>query len=578
MGARVGRKELCSIAERPSSGTVQTVPEEPLHQPAVEVLVDGSGRLGALSYLVPDGLSVKPGDAVHVPFGRREAHGMVLGPSPEPERATREILCVYGRRAEPAALELARRIAVSSFGEFAAVAERLSPRTRRDLPALDAGRLELKRPVSAPPGETPSRHVFYLRAPLVEPAPLAAAAAVRLVADAGPGAQVLVLCPTKELVSEVLGQFSAGAARLDRTPPANGSSAWKGLGEGTVTVGVGTRQAALWSARHLTGIVVVEEAHPGHIEASLPYTNARDVALWRADAEDLRVVLIGATASPPALIAGVKVVPVGSAEQWPEMVLLDRNQYQGTRLVPAPLALAVAKASRAGQRPLVLAERRRAMRRCTRCGAERPCARCDSSTCRHRESEPCSRCGETRTRMVGWDADRLRDLFSDKVEPVSLAELSSANDAGLVVLFDLDPALRSPGLQPEAYASHLITTAAKAAGRDGKVVGLTSDPEHPLLTDLFGARDQRAVARRAWHNARDTGLPPFGHLVTVRCGQSREPRVRSWPGTIYGPRRVGDEWELLVLANDDEFSRIGPHLQRLRRGGKVRVWVSGARP
>ena len=177
--------------------------------------------------------------------------------------------------------------------------------------------------------------------------------------------------------------------------------------------------------------------------------------------------------------------------------------------------------------------------------------------------------------MVGWDAERLRELFGDKVEPVSLAELSAARDAGLVVLFDLDPALNSPGLQPEAYASHLVTTAARAAGTGGTVIGLTRSSDHPLLQDLFVGRDQREAARRAWRAAREAGLPPFGYLITIRCGQDRQPRTNGWPGTVYGPRRVGDEWELLVLADTSEFSRLGPYLQRLRRGGKVRVTVSG---
>jgi primosomal protein N' len=176
--------------------------------------------------------------------------------------------------------------------------------------------------------------------------------------------------------------------------------------------------------------------------------------------------------------------------------------------------------------------------------------------------------------MSGWDKDRVADLIGGDVRTVTLAELADVRDAGLVVLFDVDAALSAPELIPDTLAASLVISAIRAAGRGGGVVALTDDPTQPLLADLFGPRDQLAVARRTLTAAKQAGLPPFGRLVTVRCGQERKPDVDRWPGTVHGPRRVGSEWEMIVRIPADKLLELEPHLNRMRRGGKTRITVA----
>lgn len=541
--------------------------------PAVEVLCDETGRLGALSYLVPPGMVLRPGDAVHVPFGTREVHGMVLGPAREPDKATREVLRVYGSRASEEELALAGAIAERHFSDLVTVAARLAPRHGRGLDPVEAGPLALDGPPRIPPApfDPDQRRRLLVRAPLVDPARLGAEEAARLGAGGG---QVLVLCPTKELVAEVLAHFVSGAARLDVVPKAGRPSPWKAMVQGSLPVAVGTRTAVLWSAPRLAGIVVVEEDHPGHLEATQPYTHARDVAARRCADQGLDLVLISANPTPAGLGTKVAAKAVGDGTHWPAMELIDRSVLEpGTRLLPGPLMAGASREVKAGRMPVVLAGRK-ARRRCVRCGDEWPCDVCDSSLCRHGEDLPCRRCHTVGgIRMAGWDAERLTQLFSGKARPVTLAELGEVRDAGLVILFDVDAALRAPGFAPEAFASHLVVTAARAAGATGTVVALTNDPAAPLLVDLFAARDQMAVARRAWATARAAGMPPFGRLVTVRVAHATAPRTTGWPGRVFGPQRRGEEWEVLVRLDDAELGRLAAALHRLRRGGKVRVTV-----
>ena len=77
----------------------------------VDVLVDGPGPSRTLSYLVPENLAVASGDAVHLPYGHEERHGLVLGTSVTPTMATRDLISVFGQRVDPLDLALAERIA-----------------------------------------------------------------------------------------------------------------------------------------------------------------------------------------------------------------------------------------------------------------------------------------------------------------------------------------------------------------------------------------------------------------------------------------------------------------------------------
>lgn len=534
----------------------------------VDVLCDDSGRVGALSYIVPSGMSVSPGDAVEVPFGKRQLNGMVLGPG-KPEMATREITKFHGRRASQTELEIAAHLADSYFSDISSVAARLSPRTGRGAQALDAGSVIVSAAqVKLPQISDQIRRRLYLRAPLVRPEDLAALEASRL----SPRGQVLILCPTVELLEKTLGKFASGAARLDAKAP---QGAWKGFSEGSVRVGVGTRSAALYSASDLAGIIVLEEDHPGHLEATQPYTNARDVASYRSEKIGCDLTLISANPTTSAMGAKLKIFTVGSRSDWPKLKLIDRTAFPPSdRLTPPPLLAALARAKKQNQPIFILAETRKSARICAKCSAPRPCSECQSGSCLHPEFSPCPRCGSLETRMVGWDKSRVAELFGDQVTPVTASELYELrSDGALVVLFDLDPALSSPSFTPEALPAHLVVTAARAAGASGTLVVLTRQPGNTLVQDLCVRRDQRSVAHRSWDAAKRELLPPFGRLVTIKVGRQKAPSISGAPGKVNGPRKTSDGWEILIRCSFDDQEQLARYIEKVRRPGKVRVTV-----
>jgi primosomal protein N' len=538
----------------------------------VDVVPDKSGRLGALSYRVPAGLDVRVGDAVKIPFGKREAHGLVVGHG-DPGKATRDILEVFGVRSDPSDVALARTVATYHFAEVQNVYARLSPSSGRGAEPAPPAEPVLTEHVVLPRVHrevADSRRTLLVRAPGVDPAVLAAQQAHSL--SASSHGQVLVLCPSAEMVTRVLSIFESGAARLDSKAP---RGAWKGFCEGTVRVGIGTRAAALYAAPSLGGIVVVDEEHPGHTEQTMPHTNARDLASARTRSLRIPLRLISACPSPQALGAVTSIYAVGLRSNWPKMLLLNRgDQDPRERLLPSRVKTLIRNAQNDGLEPVVLAQAKAALRRCVRCGTVRPCSDCDSSLCRHAETDPCPTCESAAgVKMRGWDKDRVSALFDGSVKVVSVAELTSIREAGVVVLFDLDGLMAVPDLLPGRFAASMIVAAAEAAGAGGTVVGLSDNPTEGVIADLFGPRDTIKVAKRFYAQAKSAGLPPFGRLVTIRVTRVNAPKIVGWPGRIHGPRKVGNEWEILVRIGSDDLGKLTPHVMRLTRGGKCKVRV-----
>ena len=527
--------------------------------------MDRSGRVGALSYLVPGDLSVSVGDAVAVPFGAREATGVVVGPG-DRERATREITSVYGPRATPEMIEIAHRVARDHFSNLAGVAGRLAPPDGKDAGALDAGAVVLERWAAVAVPDLPGRQLLVCP-PLVEPVALTAASAARL-SERHP---VLVLCPTRAAVSEVLSALPGGAAALESTKGAE-AAAWAGWRAGTVRIGVGTRAAALWSASEPCAVVVHDESHPGHREAVGPHTHAREIASVRTRAQRTPLVLVAASApTPVAMGCSVKLVVAGRTGDWPNLQVIDRGVLPpDDRAVPPRLAAGVRAAVAAGQVPVVVCDRDRPPWRCVRCGEV---AELDHDPVAVSGPGPaCTRCGNESYRRPGWDRARAHAVFGEYIETVDHLALGSLRGRGVVAVPDADRVLRSARMDPFVPATRLVVDAARAAGPGGKVLFTVNSAAEPIW-EAAAQRDLVAAARLSWMAAERAGVPPFGRMVWVRTRRDRPPVTDGWPGRVLGPARRGGEWEVAVCLPHGRLQEMAPHVARLRRGGKVRIWV-----
>lgn len=554
-----------SIARRRQHRNVNGVPTRTVLTNTADVYCDGSGRVGVLSYLVPEGMDVAVGDAVDVPFGATTRRGVVVGPG-DPGRATRPISCVHGPRTTSHEIGLAVDVAAFHAVPFSQVAPRLAPRSRRGNPPLEAGDVRLVDGPSAddfgvPPPDVD--RVLWAVAPAV-PLERVTALEVERFAAARPG-QVLVLCPTKRRITATLAQFVSGAARLDVMPAPDGPSPWRGMVDGTLRVGIASRAAALWSVSSLAGIVVVDEAHPGHVEASQPRTNAVTLAAERAAAANVPLSVVSTVPSLTALGSKVKCLPFGSKQHFGRTSLIDRTVAPPSeRAFPPELAARL----RAASKVLVVASTT----------IER--FRCDSCDGRLVDDAVCPDCGSS-TRRTSWDPVGLAERFAARGVPSAscaftelLADDRVRSTPSTVVLFDFDRLVTRPELHPLTTAARVLAAAVRRATPDGEVLLCTSDPSSEVIRHLVRRRDLVSFAKHQWEHARRERLPPFTRLLTLRTRRAAAPQKPA-VGRVLGPRRRSDgEWEVMVLFADDDLDDIHTYIARVQRGGKVRYTLT----
>lgn len=531
----------------------------------VSVLVDDVVGLGPLTYSVPPGMACSTGDAVTVPFGKNEKHGLVIGPGGMCKSTIKSIVKVYGSRVDPVDLTAAEKIAKAHYCAFAQVARRVSPGSNRNSEPLDAGELVLRESDtdSLPVCETNWRERVVLKAPLSVSSRLAALEAAR-VKNRG---QVLVICPTVQMVEEVLTQFVSGAARLDSKARAG---AWNGWRSGTVAVGVGTRTAVLYSARQLDGIVVVDEEHPGHREASVPYTHSRQVAKIRAELHKCSLTFITSSPSCQSL-QGSKILPVARyTKLWPNIVTINRSELHPSLTRNPPLVEKIMKDTRLTS--YIVADNHDSLRLCARCKAPAKCHVCDATYCEHPSKDPCPTCGSKGFLWAGWGAERLRHTYK-KHAIVKLKDLETigGQPVRLVVPGFENVVQTSAGLSKQNPVAS-ITRILASAGRGGEVVILHWGDADPILKSI-NKRDFMPCIKDAWNNARKEGLPPFGVMLIVRTGRKTPPNTSNWPGTVYGPRKIADGWETMVRVNKEEYGKLEEILVSLKKSGKTRIIV-----
>lgn len=543
---------------------------------SVEVLCDESSFVGSLSYKVPAGMVLRVGDAVRVPFGKREKYGMVVAPG-DPSKATREVLECFGPRTGELEIALAAQLASEQFCPFSQIAPRLAPRTKRGNPPLKLSRARLHPGASrtdlALPTDSPPRVVLAL-APGVDPVRTAALEALRL-SEHG---QVLLLSPTKDMVSALLAEFADGAARMDVVPKKDEPSAWRGFLEGTVPIAIATRSSALWPAKDLAGIVVLDENHPGHQESSQPYTNARSVAVRRTLAAGADLVLISSVPSLAALASRSKLMQVGADHHWPTVRLVAKNDVDPfTRSAPPLAVSAISDARRARRGAYVLAPSSASRLRCRSCRLMHDPTVSNTSDGTAPPSPPsrCSRCGGAIS-VSGLGPERVQQLFT-KATVLTFSELlkSDPRPGSTVVVLDADSLASAPDVEPSLTVSSALYAAARLAGPLGTVVVCSNDNPPEAVLDLLVKKDFRRHAKRVWSIAKQLSLPPFVRLLECRFQRKTPPAPPTFGCKVLGPKKVVDgEWEMRLLVPEGDLDKLRPWVEANKRRGKMRLSAS----
>ncbi|MBN2581179.1 MAG: primosomal protein N' [Pirellulales bacterium] len=219
------------------------------------------------------------------------------------------------------------------------------------------------------------------------------------------GRQAIVLVPeislTPQTVERFRLRFGEVAVLHSHLSDAERHWHWQRIAEGRVPVVVGARSAIFAPAPHLGLIVLDEEHETSFKQETAPRYHARDVALYRAEAEGVPLVLGSATPSleswHEAQVGRYKLV------ELPRRVLdrplpmvgtvdlrIDRHRRAVTRgSIGRQLHAAVARTLEADGQVILLLNRRGYSThiQCPACGHVVMCPHCDIALTHHRKEE-----------------------------------------------------------------------------------------------------------------------------------------------------------------------------------------------
>src|SRR5579863_8148847 len=223
------------------------------------------------------------------------------------------------------------------------------------------------------------------------------------------GGQALVLVPeialTPQLVDRFRQRFSSGVVAVHSgLTGVERRDAWRAAHNGHARIVIGTRSAVFTSMPRLALIVVDEEHDASYKQQEGFRYSARDLAVMRARAVGVPVILGSATPSLETLENAASgrylkhLLPQRpGAAQPPRMSLVDLRRHAAEQGISTPAMQAIDRHLKAGGQVIVFLNRRGYAPSlfCNSCGWVAPCAHCDARMTLHRRARQlrCHHCG-----------------------------------------------------------------------------------------------------------------------------------------------------------------------------------------
>ena len=405
------------------------------------------------------------------------------------------------------------------------------------------------------------------------------------------GQQALLLVPEIGLAPQTVARLRARlGVRVEvlhsNLAEGDRARAWLRARAGTASVILGTRSAVFTPLPH-AGLVIVDEEHDSAYKQQDGFRyHARDLALVRARALGVPVVLGSGTPSLESL-ANVEAGRYRSlhlrarpgALRPPQVRIVDmRAQHLQHGMSPALLS-AVADTLARGEQALVFRNRRgyAPVLLCHGCGWHADCPRCEHPltlhahaqqlVCHHcdfhrRAPVACPSCGSVELTAQGQGTERLEEALHDRFPQVPILrvdrETTQHRDAfaqllatlrddqpailvgtqmlakghdlpnlTLAAIVSVDEGLHSVDFRASERLAQLVVQVAGRAGRarkPGLVLLQTHQPQHPLLRNLL-AQGYAATARELLAERRTIQLPPYSYQALLRVDAPQRAHV-----------------------------------------------------
>jgi primosomal protein N' (replication factor Y) (superfamily II helicase) len=394
--------------------------------------------------------------------------------------------------------------------------------------------------------------------------------------------QALVLVPEIGLTPQTLARFSERLpvpVHVLHSGLSDGARAraWAAMASGSGRVMIGTRSAVFASLPE-AGLIIIDEEHDSSYKQQDGFHyHARDLAIVRAKALNVPIILGSATpaleslhnaelgryhlhrlhgragsAKPP----GVRLVDVRKIKL---LHGLSQDMLDGIRHCLEKGEQALIFKNRRGYAPALL---------CHDCGFTAMCTRCDSALtlhagqkrlvchhCGYQKQKPlaCPDCGSLALQPQGFGTERLEETLQMAFPDVPCVRVDSQSTRkkdglqqqlnqlgqhpGILVgtqilakghdlpmlsfvgVVGVDEGLYSADFRaPEKLAQLLVQVSGRAgrSTRAGSVLIQTHHPDHPLLHELLQG-GYRQFARSALAERKLAELPPYAYMALIRC-------------------------------------------------------------
>lgn len=397
------------------------------------------------------------------------------------------------------------------------------------------------------------------------------------------GRQALVLLPeiglTPQFIERFRQQFNESVAVVHSAlSDSERLQAWLMARDGDIKVIIGTR-SALWTPFKNLGIIIIDEEHDLSFKQQDGFRySARDMAIARAQRENIPVVLGSAT---PALESVLNVTRgrylemklpqrAGNASM-PVIKIIDLRNRRLDGAVSMPLLAAIRDRLDNKEQVLLFLNRRgyAPVLMCHDCGWVYKCPRCDIQMTWHKHNEKlcchhcthkekrrvyCPGCNGSNIAEIGHGTQRLTETLAGHFPGASILRIDrdSTRRKGtmqnmmedvlkgdvdiligtqmlakghhlpgvtLVGIIDADRGLYSVDYRASERMGQIIMQVGGRAGRankPGTVLIQTYHPEHPLLQTL-AQHDYARYTSLLIKERKEANLPPFSHQVLLRA-------------------------------------------------------------
>lgn len=412
------------------------------------------------------------------------------------------------------------------------------------------------------------------------------------------GLQALILVPEINLTPQMIERFKQRfTATLvvfhSKLSDQERLQAWLLARDGVARIVIGTR-SAVWIPLMYPGVLIVDEEHdPAYKQTDHFRYSARDVAVMRAQQENIPIVLGSATPALESLYNVqqqryhhlVLLERAGTAVH-PEFYVVDMRQQPAQITLSTQLKAAITRCLAHQQQVLLFINRRgyAPVFMCYQCGWIAHCQHCDARLTYHENhqrlfchhcgaSRPinkhCPQCQHTTLNLLGQGTERIEEILQQQFPAARIARIDSDSTQGkqamqkiltrihageidiligtqmlakghhfskvtLVGVINMDNGLYSIDFRASERMAQLLMQVAGRAGRadqPGQVIVQTYHPEHPLLRHLVH-QDYATFAQVALSERQQAYLPPYCYLALLRAEAKQMQQALHFLSTI----------------------------------------------